>query len=1157
MGDLNISALLKEAKDRRWDDRTVAQRSADLAEKLRDEAVKKLSSDERTVLAALSKLTTDGKNRNFLKSLIENVLQGNNDAVQCDNLRKLLAEFGGIPTIFSTMARLRFKAATMAPRLMQNAAINEIRRIFRSTFSELTLPIQMEKVDKKVRDFAKDKIGLALSPLSPTVFGNKTADLYKQNLERIQSRQNGVGLSIQPWRLCPQISLYAPDDGAEHVAQKLSAIIKLSMSGGLAAPLIIETGTSEQLPVIVDGFMRAMRHKDFYRANIMLELPAYLQQAPEILRRLTEWASDRLSNGAQPLKVLIVKGSHLDAERLCAFKYGAEHSAAATKAATDARFKQLVHTAISTDLKAICPVIGTHHPFDICYSLLDWGRCGRPGLPHFVFRAGLGNHLARVLAKEGANVTLTAGLESEKSETGDFEGYLAELINELSRPDGYLTNGYAPESDSMGWTRMRQQYLASLSGREEVPADPPKAISGFIPGTLGHLTNPVHTAAFYAAAEAAREQQPCHIPLYINGKETTTPLTCIRRSLTVHGMEDYRFTGADYDSVNTVLALAEHAAAHPATTTEQERLTQLHRLAKELQNNRAELAAILVKDAGFTYQDAEHEILCATEACYYFDLCAEQDGMKDGTAASPLGVIVVAPGGVHPLADAIYGIAAAIITGNCIIYKPAASNVLLGSKLNKIAEKIGFRSPHFQFIPCPDNEIALKLLTGACVKGIISGGGAYKTSDIQEKAPTAKVCHRHNGFATVYLSASGNWQQLVQDIAESAFRRSGQCPTCPHVLLVHAGTYDNQLFINSLKDAVSSLRAEPGWRQGANLGPLAAPLSKEELNHLQYPASGETWLLKPEAPEPDSLLYTPGIRTGVQVGSPLLRSIHKLPVLALMRVESADEAFALQRRFNTGSAAIIYSQNEEEIAAWQQALADATNLGINCCPNNRPAILPYGFAAPYQNAHRILPGSANYLIHLRRWKENARPQRRGKQRNIAFAPWEIVTLKLTPDETMRLTTAADSLSYWWENEFGISHRLSPDPAEQTTLHYLPCRICLRAETETPDTELSIALMAALKAGCDIRLSTANIRPWMTRSLEGLGVQVHLESRSDYLKQLPRLAAEAIPVRDPAATDEEMAVAAACGLSLNREPILGNGRIELLHYLREQYITRRV
>ena len=69
MGNFNIQALLKEAKDRRWDDRTLAQKSADLAEILRDESVRKLNSNERAFLSALSRLASDEKNRHFLYTL--------------------------------------------------------------------------------------------------------------------------------------------------------------------------------------------------------------------------------------------------------------------------------------------------------------------------------------------------------------------------------------------------------------------------------------------------------------------------------------------------------------------------------------------------------------------------------------------------------------------------------------------------------------------------------------------------------------------------------------------------------------------------------------------------------------------------------------------------------------------------------------------------------------------------------------------------------------------------------------------------------------------------------------------------------------------------------------------------------------------------------
>lgn len=1148
MGNFNIQALLREAKDRKWDDRTLAQKSADLAEALRDESVRKLNSNERALLSALSRLAADENNRRFLYTLCNSVLKGSSEEQQCSTLKKLLADFGGVPTFFSTMSRLRFKAAA------RFGGLGEVRNIFRSTFGEIALPTQMDKVDKRVREFAKDKLTLALAPLSPVVFGTKSAMQYMHHLEAILARQTGVGLSINPQRLCPELSPYAPTTGAKTLAEKLTALIGQSISGGLRTPLVVQTGTSDILPIVVDAFMQAMNSPAFKAANVILELPAYLNNAPAVLRELTEWAEKRISKGSEPLRVLIVKGSHLDKERVCEFTYGAENAAAPTKAVTDTRFKHLVHTAISADPKAICPVIGTHNPFDICYALLDWGRSGRVGLPHFVFRAGLGNHMGRILAKEGATVVLTAGLESEKAETGGFEEYLKSLIDELARPDGYLTHGYAPESDSMGWTRMRQQFLASLSGREETQTEQEKSIDGFIHGTLHRISERAYSAAFYAAADEERDRKQSPLPLIIGGKEVDTPLTCIRRSLTAPGIEDYRYTGADFKAVDDVLRLAAKAEAETSVPSEDERRTCILKMARAIDKHRTELGALLVRDAGFNFRDAENEILCAIDACYYDEICAEHDGLKDGTQPQPLGTIVVAPGRVHPLAEAVSGIAAAYVTGNTIIYKPSADTVLLGKKITEIMEEVGLQYPRLQFIPCPENQIAVKLMTDSRISGVITNGYTWSAQQLAEKAPTAAICNQPAGATTAYLAASGNWQQLIRDITQAVYFRSGQSPTCPHTLLVQAEVYDNQLFINSLKDALSLLQAAPGWREEAMLGPLAGRLNEEEYLHLTQNGPQETWLVKPSTNELGSIIWSPGIKTGVTIDSPLLQYIHKLPILALIRVESPARAMTYQRNISAGQAAIIYSQNDEEIATWKQELAECTNLCINCCPTMRPAIAPFGSWSPNLMGEHPVPGGRNFLISLNKWVENARPQRRGKQRNIAFTPWEVLFPKPNPDETMRLTTAADSISYWWENEYGIEHVLSPDPATITTLRYLPRAICLRAEEDTSDIDLSIAIMAALKAGCDIRLSTATLRQWMTRSLEGLGIIIIPESRMDFLKRLPTMAAEGIPVRDTAATDEDMAVAAACGLQINRAPVVGNGRIELLHCLREQYTT---
>lgn len=1155
MGESDISAKVEEAKSKKWDDRTLAQKAADIAQDIHTDALKLLKSDERTLLAALSRLVTDEKNRTFLRNFCARVLHAPHDH-QSDNLRALMSEFGGVPTFFSTVSKLRFKAAAVAARSMQGAAMAEVRRVFRSTFGELTLPTNMDKVERRVRDFAKDSLRLALQPLSPAVFGNRSAERYMKNLVAIATRQSEVGLIIEPQRLCPNLSPYSPTVSAKDFSDKLRTLLQQVCKNGKNTPIIISATSSAQLTVAIEGCKRTLGKKDYSKANVIIELPAYLNAAPTILRDLTEWATARSAKGGSPLKVLLIKGSHLNTERECAFLYGQESAAAPNKAATEARYKQLVRQAISAKATAICPVIGTHNPFDIAYALLNWGRSGRKGLPPFTFCAGLGNHLGRLLTSQGAEVILTAGVTAEDAEISGFESYLLELVNELSRPDGYLTYGYAVDPADMGWSRMRQHFLAALSGREEAPTDGAQPALTEFTGSHLHCTDLAATEAFYAAAAAELERPQELLPLIVDGKELHSPLTCIHRSLITPGLEDYRFISADFQAVNTITRRAAIAAVRNHLPPD-ERRNHLLRLARRLDKRRTELQAVLVRDAGFTYADADTELRNAIDAARFYEQSAAADGLYDGTTYEPLGVIVVAPGQIHPLADAVAGIAAAWVMGNSIIYKPAAHNTLLGHKLTEILNDAGITDPGLQLVPCLDNEIAAKLMTAPEVDGIITGLGKKAARDLAAAKPTATLCSSPCGAATVYISSHGDWQQAVHDITAAAFRRAGHCPTAPHIILVHAEIYDNQHFINAIKDSVASLRAATGNREEAQVGSAPGPYTPEQLRCLSKLQQNESWLVQPLATEIGSLTYTPGIVTGLTSSSPLLQHIGNLPVIALFRVENTTQATSLQRELTAGQAAAIYSLDEEDTANWQRALRNTAQLYINCCPDARPGMLPYGTARPALCGAAPLPGGPNFLTSLGNWQENARPQRRGKQRNIPFAPWDVLVPKPSPDDIMRLTTAADSLSYWWENAYGTSKLLCDRPGEPTELFYSPINICMRAEKETSDTDLAIALMAALRAGSSMQLSTATMRPWMPRTLQELGVPVRVESREEFEYRFPSMAADGIFVRDPAASDIAVSVAEACGLRLSRACVLANGRLELLRYLQEHTITRRV
>lgn len=1149
MAELDIQAQLAEAKRRKWDDRTLAQHSADLAQELLLASLKSIRSDERTLISALSRLATDKKNLAFVQELCCSVFHVTDPAEQAENLRRLLAEHGGVPAIFSTVSKLRFKAAAMAARSMQGAAIAEVQRIFRSTFGELTLPTLADKVAKRVRECAKDGLTLALNPLVPQVFGQKSAEKYYKHLEAILTKQDGVGVVIQPWRLCPGLNPYSPEAGAKALAERLRPLLKLSVQGSTPRPILVESGLSTTMNIVAEAFRLAMAGSALYKADAALEIPAYLKGSPALLREMTEWATARAAKGAAPLKVLLVKGSHLDDEQEITYVHGAANEVCRSKNETEARYKQLISTAMSTREKVLTPVVGTHNLFDIAYGLLSWGRAGREGNPQFCFISGLCNHTGRLLAKTGAQILLTTGVTTEGGEAG-FESYLLSLVQELGRPEGILASGGELEPNSMGWGRMRQHFLASLSGREEQARELPGADGSYAFTRISGIADRARMDALHRAAAEEVERPQKQIPLRVNGEEVESALLCISRSLTAPGMEDYRYFSADFNMVSKVLDTAAREAVQMPPTQEERRI-HLLQAARLLEKRSTEFISLLVRDAGFTLEEADLEITNAIDSCRFYERSIVQEGLMDGTVPTPLGVVTVAPSRVHPLEEAVAGITAAWVTGNAIIYKPSAHTVLLAETLTQLLNEAGFTFPRLQMLPCLDNQIAHKLLSSERVNGLIYHGSAKHTYEMAATAEGRPVLGGTGGCSSIYLSSQGDWAQAIRDITRVLFTRAGQNPAMPHLLYVHAEVYDNQHFMNALRDAVSSITAQPGWMEGVDIGPMGRPLNDDQRFMLSQLGPNEAWLVAPSTAEIGSLVWTPGVRVGVKPGSAFAQAVHNVPVIGLIRVESTEEAGRIQRKQSQELTVGIYSRDKQEIELWSR-LTSASQVSINCCPLHRPGVRPrigWQTTAP-------MSGGNNFLTALCQWQEVARPQHRGTQRNLAFTPWESLSPKPGPDDTTRLSSAADSIGYWWENEFGTARVLDESPAFRTTLSYRPLSLCIRAEKATSDIDLSIALMAALKAGCDIQLSTASMRAWMPRALEPLGVIIAVESRDEFEGHFPAMATSGTMVRDTAATVTTLQRAAQCRLALCAEPVLANGRIELLRCLREVVTTQR-
>ena len=1150
MGQTDILTLLDEARRKNWSDQAIVQRAIEMARALWAPTLNRLSAEERVFLSAMGRLVGDAACRRFVADMSEHVLRA--DAPQgAEQLKRMIAEHGGVPTFFSSMGRLRLKAATMAPRGMQAAALAEVRRVFRSTFGELVLPTHIGKLTRRVESFAKEGITLSLHPLTPEITsGRDSAARYEKHLCAVLEKQAGVGITVQPWRLCPGLSPCSPGASAETLAEALTRVLEPAVRHGRS--VILATRCSDTLPIIVEAYKRVLTAPATAAADLALELPGYLKSSLALLRELVDWASARAEKGARPIKLLLVKGSHLDAEQLCAATYGTEQNLCTNKTEAETAYALLLNAALSSPAKALTPIVGTHELMHLCYAALRWARSGREGGLPICLTLGLGNHLARRFAKLGSPITLVAGVVSEETGESAFCQYLADTIHELSRPGGFLSSGCAADPAGIDWNgRARPFVTAGSTGSHATGSAAAPATTGYTPGHLGPLLDRAYVDAYYAAARAEAERTQPDIELSIDGEPCESPLTVIHRSLTVPGLVDYRFTAADYAAVEKALHAATAALARPLGS-ETDRAAALRSVARALRKRSTEFAALLARDAGFTLADAQAELRDAIDTCRYYAQEALHGGFEDGTTPQPLGVVVISPGTAHPLAEAMAAIAPAWLAGTSIIYKPAAYSTLLGTRLAALLAEAG--DIRLLCLPCMNNEIGMRLMSDPRVNALLCTADPAQAVELAGKAPACTIFAAPTESPTLYLSAHSNWQAALGDIC--AFRRSGQGVESPHLIIVHERVYNDPAFLPALQDATASLTPKPTWLEAADLGPLSAPPTEEARAMLSAPSGSVEWLRQPHAEELGSLLWAPGVCT--TTAADFAQAADGLPLLGLVRVSSAEEALDLQRRHARRSGrAIIYTTSEQEIATWQQQLG-CPWLAINCCPTLRAGATPLPLAATSQQLGAgLLIGGRNFAAALCHWQETGRPTCRSQRRKLVFDPKDIVSsLKNThAEETMRLSAAADSISYWWEKEFSVTQPLAPLPGIQATLSYTPLSLCLRIEKAMADADLAIALAAAMQAGCRLQISAAAARPWLTTFAEQYSVPLTIEKRAAFEADFAALAASGVTVRDPAALDDTLARAAAAHLPLLTHSICANGRLELLRCTAERLTIR--
>ncbi|HEX4975175.1 MAG TPA: bifunctional proline dehydrogenase/L-glutamate gamma-semialdehyde dehydrogenase PutA, partial [Pseudomonadales bacterium] len=293
------------------------------------------------------------------------------------------------------------------------------------------------------------------------------------------------------------------------------------------------------------------------------------------------------------------------------------------------------------------------------------------------------------------------------------------------------------------------------------------------------------------------------------------------------------------------------SAAFPAWNSQaaQERVLCLERVADLFESNRSELMALLLLEAGKSYENAQSELREAVDFCRYYAAQYRNTLSQPLTLDGPTGeinrlhwqgrgVFVCISPWNFPLAIFVGQIAAALVTGNTVLAKPASATPLIAARAVALFHQAGVPDTVLHLLPCTSEGFSQWVLSDPRVVGAAFTGSIEVARAIQlrllsrPQAALPTVIAETGGQNAMIVDSSALPEQVVRDALRSAFDSSGQRCSALRVLFVQEEIADH--LIKLLLGAMAELRVGNPQNPAHDIGPVInAEAQQALLAHIE------------------------------------------------------------------------------------------------------------------------------------------------------------------------------------------------------------------------------------------------------------------------------------------------------------------------------------
>lgn len=770
------------------------------------------------------------------------------------------------------------------------------------------------------------------------------------------------GISVKLSALHPRFEFLQRERVLKEIPPKLKALCMMAKEYDIK--LTVDAEEADRLDISLDIIEEVFRDEDLGDwTGFGMAVQAYQKRGLHVI----DWIRKLTQETGRTMMVRLVKGAYWDTEIKMSQQAGVDTFPVFTrKSSTDVSFHACANRLLDYR-DTIYPQFATHNAYSASV-ILELAGDDKNGF-EFQCLHGMGDTLydqvvtedkiqCRVYAPVGDHEDLLAYLVRRLLENGANSSFVNAIVDDEKPVESLL------EDPVEKTQRLKNRYNKFIKPPRELYGDERENSHGL------DLTDHIAVNALHHELEKWNKHYS------ISESDIPEGGTAVRNPADHSDIVGYHMY-ANQEDMRKALDTAADAFDGWAKRSMDDRAEILERTAFALERHMGELIAICIREAGKVAQDGIDEVREAVDFLRYYAARARE--LDEDQRYVPRGVVLCISPWNFPLAIFTGQVAAALVTGNTVVAKPAEQTSLVAKRCIEIMRSVGLPDDVLQLLICPGKGVGETLLPDERIKAVMFTGSTQTGSLIsrtlaERGGEQVPLIAETGGQNCMIVDSTALPEQVVDDIVHSGFQSAGQRCSALRVLYVQEDIADK--LTTMLIGAMKELQIGDPLYLKTDVGPVIDQKALDSLQkHEEYMKDHGKLLHQCPLPEgAENATFYPPTLYEIE-GIDVLEQETFGPVIHVIRFKGDEIESVVEKVNSTGYGLTmgIHSRIEER-AYHLAALSRAGNVYIN--RNMIGAIVgvqPFGGRGLSGTGPKA--GGPNYLPRLMMERATPKPSR--------------------------------------------------------------------------------------------------------------------------------------------------------------------------------------